>query len=320
MATTTGSNTENTTRPLRRINLIVEGKDDKEIYRKFLFKDLLEECDGKVVVLCPGDNDGFSRELRLSSEASGCRAVLNRVEENRGSRFYFGLVDRDFLLSEAGDPSYFWELDDHEFAKHKLVDGQVFVLNRWELENYLLHPRALFRFVHAETNLPDVEESYSSFVNALKELADFSTYHTATNILIQMAMGHEAKTMNFWQVKNELEKRNTENDCDGFAQILSDKTELRKTDAQEKIQTMVQKLRAFCQSSGEPYNEEAWLSINRALDGKNLLACMKDKWKCSGKLELNSKRHLANYINAENLQDPFLKNIFERLKEEAQSC
>lgn len=75
----------------------------------------------------------------------GCKLVIERVKETRGQGITaYGIVDRDVLL---GDPNFqellWWEVDDNVFAIANPYGETIFVLHRWELENYLLHPNAL---------------------------------------------------------------------------------------------------------------------------------------------------------------------------------
>jgi hypothetical protein len=75
----------------------------------------------------------------------GCKLVIERVKETRGQGITaYGIVDRDVLL---GDPNFqellWWEVDDNVFVTANPYGETIFVLHRWELENYLLHPNAL---------------------------------------------------------------------------------------------------------------------------------------------------------------------------------
>ncbi len=75
----------------------------------------------------------------------GCKEVIRRVvEANKRGLAAYGIVDRDILL---GDPAFqdtlWWEVDDTVFCAAKPYGDTIFVLPRWELENYLLYPEAL---------------------------------------------------------------------------------------------------------------------------------------------------------------------------------
>ncbi len=75
----------------------------------------------------------------------GCRVVIQRLQEvDDVTVDYYGVVDRDALLNEIRtQESLWWEIDDEVFFGASPFGGRIFVLNRWELENYLLHPAAL---------------------------------------------------------------------------------------------------------------------------------------------------------------------------------
>ena len=83
----------------------------------------------------------------------GCRAVIQRLQElDHHTVDYYGVVDRDALLNEISiHESLWWESDDDVFFSASPFGDRVFVLNRWELEYYLLHPKALAKRLHNRT-------------------------------------------------------------------------------------------------------------------------------------------------------------------------
>jgi len=79
----------------------------------------------------------------------GCRQVISKINEEE---HYYGIVDRDALLNHINDhESTWWETDDSLFYAEKPFGEKVFVLNRWEMENYLLNPTAITQRVENHT-------------------------------------------------------------------------------------------------------------------------------------------------------------------------
>lgn len=82
-------------------------------------------------------------------ENGGCKQVISKVNEED---HYYGIVDRDALLNYINDhESTWWETDDHLFYAEKPFGEKVFVLNRWEMENYLLNPAAIAQRIENHT-------------------------------------------------------------------------------------------------------------------------------------------------------------------------
>lgn len=97
-----------------------------------------------VTVLVEGESDekflermfpGMKAEIRFES-VGGCTAMTERLKEERAiNPKVFGLIDRDSLKRDKRWKELF-EIDDEAFATATRVDG-LYVLTRWEIENYL---------------------------------------------------------------------------------------------------------------------------------------------------------------------------------------
>lgn len=121
----------------------------------------------------------------------GCQQVLRRVEEahDQGLTAY-GIVDRDVLLADPNfQESLWWEVDDTVFAATKPYGETIFVLHRWELENYLLRPEALeqlhkdkFRNVPPSLSPQEIAELLIENEKDFIAVSLFSTLHHACQI------------------------------------------------------------------------------------------------------------------------------------------
>jgi hypothetical protein len=107
----------------------------------------------------------------------GCQLVLKKVENSPLKAF--GIVDRDILLADPNfKDSLWWEIDDAIFLSQKPYGEKIFVLHRWELENYLLHPQALAALV-AEKQRNDA----TSATDVAKLLCDHEDDMVAVTLL-----------------------------------------------------------------------------------------------------------------------------------------
>jgi len=121
----------------------------------------------------------------------GCQIVRQRVEEAlaQGVTAY-GIVDRDILLADPDfQDSLWWEVDDTVFAAANPYGETVFVLRRWELENYLLRPEALeqlhkdkFRNVPPSLSAQEIAELLIDHEDNFIAVSLFSTLHHALRI------------------------------------------------------------------------------------------------------------------------------------------
>lgn len=108
--------------------IYVEGESDVDILKK-LFPDL----EGKI-------------DFRLPIEGSvtgGCESVRNRVKaERENNTNIYGVLDRDFFFRHK-EWGIFFEADDEKYLAASQQDDGVWVLCRWEIENYVLEFDAL---------------------------------------------------------------------------------------------------------------------------------------------------------------------------------
>lgn len=115
------------------ITVYVESSDDRYLIGTKWFSNLKDRIN---FVSVSGDE---------KRGEGGCKLVIERVKENRVQGLTtYGIVDRDVLLCDSQFQNLlWWEVDDTVFAAANPYGETIFVLHRWELENYLLHPNAL---------------------------------------------------------------------------------------------------------------------------------------------------------------------------------
>ncbi len=89
------------------------------------------------------DKIRFESAEEGATGSGGYNAVLRKVEQALDQRLTaFGIIDRDVLLADE-KPDLFWETDDGKFESTVPYGDRIHVLRRWELENYLLKPKAV---------------------------------------------------------------------------------------------------------------------------------------------------------------------------------
>jgi hypothetical protein len=116
---------------LSKIRVYVESMEDRDVLEKWFPDDL-----GEITFLS-ADHE--------NAGGGGCQAVCREVTKNLyGGVTAFGVVDRDKLFTDK-NWVLLWEADDQKFRLTQPYGAEVYVLLRWELENYLLEPKALQR-------------------------------------------------------------------------------------------------------------------------------------------------------------------------------
>lgn len=104
--------------------IYVESEDDVYVFGESWFKDKLSRVE--------------FRSASMHCHTSGCNAVIHAVgEERKAGNPAWGIVDRDAVMSQDK-----WDLvhetDDEVFERAKPFGPQIKVLNRWEMESYLI--------------------------------------------------------------------------------------------------------------------------------------------------------------------------------------
>lgn len=189
----------------------------------------------------------------------GCKVVIGKVEEaNTHDITAFGIVDRDVLLSDKQD--LFWETDDEKFHAAKPYGDKIYVLRRWELENYLLRPEAFSEEVSRRISRSPV--SIISAQTLLDQSEDIIKVTALTTISVangkaspSPGFGSQSSGSNLDdEIRRHLNKQFPDNDYPN-----------RDDDFKENID----KIRTFDQTQGS--SEDRWNKLSRILDGKKCL-------------------------------------------------
>lgn len=267
------------------IKIYLESTDDEYIVGRKWFSHLKDKISFESV-----------SETRTNG---GCQLVRKKVGEAKfNHRQAFGIVDRDILLADPTfQDSLWWEIDNAIFTSTTPYEGgDIFVLHYWELENYLLHPRALESLV-ADKKLSKIPALSASVI------ADLLIRHE--NDLIAVSL---LSTLSTQQGKEQapigfgLDKSGDE--------LIGDvKKHLDISDADSENE--LQKIKRFAEDESDALNR--WNKLSRILDGKRIMKRIdrilsgNDMIGC--KVSLASERGaLAGYIANQGLIDPLLVN------------
>jgi hypothetical protein len=149
-----------------QIIVYLESSDDNSIYSNLWFADRLEEFQ-------------FRPANKGAATYGGCQAVRESVNYDRTSGIKaFGIVDRDIVMTED-HWHLVWETDNSRFAQAMPFGPYVKVLNRWELENYLIDSQAIEEYLanHIGTKARNTQD----VIKELLEHCDVLILHTAGN-------------------------------------------------------------------------------------------------------------------------------------------
>lgn len=257
------------------IKIYLESTDDQFIFKEKWFSRFNDKLSFESVSQTRGDG--------------GCQLVLKKVENSTPTAY--GIVDRDVLLANPDfQDSLWWEIDDEVFSSSKPYGETVFVLHRWELENYLLHPMALASLV-ADKKL-DSTFSASDIAHLLRDGEDDMVAVTVLSTIstkagTALAGGDQQFLKEFG---DELIK-----EIQNKLQVQPDVIAAERT-----------KINRFAENEQEPIRR--WNKLSRMLDGKRIMHRMyKLLFSDKDKVKLESERGvLAGYIAKHKLIDPAL--------------
>jgi len=160
-----------------QIIVYLESSDDNNIYSNLWFGDRLVEF------LFRPANKG-------AATYGGCQAVRESVNHDRTNGIKaFGIVDRDIVMAES-HWGLVWETDNSRFAQTMPFGSYIKVLNRWELENYLIDPQAVEEYL--ANHIGRKARNTQDVIKELLEHCDVLILHTAGN-----AASHSARINGF---------------------------------------------------------------------------------------------------------------------------
>lgn len=142
------------------IRVVLEGKADVELFRRYWFVPFLEAFDFKEAnhIINKAGCTGVEAAVRYSIDHDGVPAI--------------GIVDRDMLFRQRRwDELY--ETDEQAFQLSTKIND-VFVASRWEVEAYMLEPDLLARWVGANhKNAPASQHDRDAAISRALGECDF---------------------------------------------------------------------------------------------------------------------------------------------------
>jgi hypothetical protein len=264
----------------RGIIVYLESTDDVFVFRKW-FDKLLSKIQFKSI----------------SDEKAngGCGVIIKFFEDNPDLSFAYGVVDRDVLLRNINSTRYpdcsnqWWNTDDDDFHSNHPFGDKIFVLHRWELENYLLHPEALQKLLYnktrGKTSLTTADEVAKKIIDNESDLVAVTLFSTLDKGSIgSMRYGQDKTGDDLWSMVDELGQSEEERD-------------------EHKS-----KITSFAEDKDDPM--ERWDRLSRMLDGKRTM------YRLDNILHSNPRKFclerefgaLADHIANLGLIDPALKS------------
>lgn len=225
------------------IKVFLESAEDVRIFSDHWFS---HKQDNLRFVSAEGDQSG----------GGGCQVVISKVNEANNNKIKaYGIVDRDVLLSDK-NLELFWETDDVIFHAAEPYGNKIYVLRRWELENYLLQPEAFSEEISKRAHCsPKPIISAETFLGQSDDIINVTALTT-----VSVAKGKASPNPGFGsqssgsnlikEIKKYLERQFPNGDC-------------------PEINDDADKIRLFDRTNGDP--EERWNRISRILDGKKSL-------------------------------------------------
>lgn len=270
-----------------RIKVYLESAEDVSILGDRWFSDKLDKL-------------RFVSAENEESGGGGCQAVIAKVKEALQQNIRaFGIIDRDFLLS-TGDLNLFWEMDDDKFHATKPYGDHIYILRRWELENYLLRPDAIYNEIRRrllrEPSFGVSIDTIFQYSTDIIQITALTTFSITNGKTIDQNFGFELSGTELTEKINKYLHKNYTNPKD--------------------IDRHFEKIRCF--DVDNKTSEERWERISRILDGKKSLRILcgrlaKD-FNIPGMTHWQEVRGcLANNIASNGLIDKELKNLIDEI-------
>lgn len=246
--------------------------------------------------------DKISFESVAANNADGgCRLVLKKVQEsNKDNKKAFGIIDRDILLADPNfQDSLWWEIDNHIFSSSEPYGKYIFVLHKWELENYLLHPDTLAALV-ADKKLADSPGITASAI------AELLIQHEKELIAVTLLSTVPAKT-----------GKNQEPEQFGRGSLGDELIGKINRQLNLPIDDFILEQEKISRFAEEEINAiDRWNKLSRMLDGKRIMHHIDHLFSCNYltgcRVSLKSERGaLAGYIANQKLIDIPLSNWIE---------
>lgn len=281
------------------IRLYVEGITDREILLdRWLAKSRDLRTSFPEVLAVAKDQSNTAR--LHGAEGGGCKQVLKRVEEDLEDRavLAMGLLDRDVLLSQD-HIEFFLEADDQAFAERVVevfdtrLRERIWVLPRWELENYLLLDLdkmwEVYRDNMRKGDAHGAPTGRGEVAEAFLSLAAESLPLVARSLLLTKRGRGIRSTPALGGASGRDEMR--ERVVADLVQSLGEKAEVVGTE----LDRWESRLQAFATSDVDRA-EHRWERLSRVVDGKWMLHRISSRWIALNvaQLRLNSASRIGD--------------------------
>ncbi len=274
------------------IKVYLESSDDTFIFKNKWFANYNDKISFEGA-----DFDGSS-----SAGGGGCQVVIDKVRSDTdANKISYGIVDRDRLLSDpVFSDSLWWEINDDVFASANPYGDQIFVLHHWEIENYLLHPQALYDLGNDKL-MGHIE--YSSPTEIAKKLC-----LSESDYLLLTLLSTISTKMRTTQASDGYGRGKKDDLCgDPLLQSVTEKLAIGPED--ELFVSHKRNIESF--SEDIDANSQAitrWEKCSRMFDGKRLLGRLgKELFPDKGIDLTNEKAVLASYVKNKKLVNTYLE-------------
>lgn len=211
----------------------------------------------------------------------GCEVVIAKVGAARSETPQikaFGIVDRDVLLAR-NHPAWS-ETDDAAFHAAEPLGPEIHVLNRWELENFLLHPSAIHRVLENKT-LGRSGISEADVVNALNAAEEDFISVSTIDILSRQATPPKPSPGEGFDWNKE-------------GNDLRERVRTQTSASVASFDAAADSIRKFAEEL--PPGAERWDRLSRMLDGKRVLARLKALWRDGFSSPKTDRGALAEHV------------------------
>ncbi|MEO5337214.1 MAG: DUF4435 domain-containing protein [Magnetospirillum sp. WYHS-4] len=195
-------------------------------------------------------------------EVGGCTAIRARLAKERPANpKVIGLLDRDALMREKRWLELF-ETDNDDFASATRLDG-IYVLTRWEIENYLLDLAAVWRLF---------ENWKASFVPNEDKLLD---------LMIEAALGELHVTAGWCTAHQRGIPQHTGPGSCVDIEVLESKVRewimSQQPDAETEYDQHLTRVKAFDPGTAAEKRERL-AALMRMVDGKRFVERLQRRW------------------------------------------
>lgn len=258
--------------------VVVEGDDDKAILERWFEQDI----NSGVVA--------FSTPKRYSQPADvdGCQGVIKVADSIvQPDLLVFGIVDRDHLV--MSHRNIFLEPNDETFHSMSPHHPRVRILTHWEIESYLVEPRAIGQYVADQS----CDEGASARLDTvLAEVVGAVLLLTAVNIALQDR--RKPPYPSLWNLPTTMTRGDMERQI--LPDVLGSKIAIAEHAAfRSQVSQIESELKAFANTYA-PGTSDYNRRILKVIDGKAVFARVLHGLGVKSKSDSPIKRTLARLM------------------------